>query len=167
MTEKPYHSHRPIRFAFCSLLFSFCYSGISILAAQNQISGIFPAQASGRPQLVAPRLLAELKSKNAGIRTEAADQIGGLRSRGAPSSLIRALSDYDAGVREAACYALGQIADPNAAPHLVHALTDTDPEVRATAAFALGMLGDRRSATALSNALEDQEASVRCSALMA
>jgi TonB family protein len=175
-SQRSNHSQRPIKFAIWNLHFAICNSWVlcatlAVLvlsggAAQTR-GAILYAQASARPQLVPARLLAELRSKNSDIRTEAANQIGALRSRGALSSLIRLLSDSDGGVREAACYALGQIADPNAAPHLVHAMTDTNPEVRATAAFALGMVGERRSATALSNALEDAEPAVRCSAVMA
>jgi TonB family protein len=113
------------------------------------------------------QLLAELKSKNAVARRNAANQLGAVRARDSVRALMGALSDADISVREAAAFALGQIASPTATDALVRLLADKDAGVRASAAFALGMIGDRKGIKSLSNALDDKDAAVRSAAATA
>jgi TonB family protein len=114
-----------------------------------------------------PQLLADLKSKDASARRQAASQLGSARARDSVRALTGALTDADVSVREAAAFALGQIADPAATDGLMRLLADKDAEVRATAAFALGMIGDRRAIKSLSDALTDADAAVRSGAVTA
>jgi TonB family protein len=124
-------------------------------------------QKSVKPEAPPPRLISELRSKNAGTRRDAANDLGSIRARGAVRALVETLSDRDSMVREAAAFALGQIADPAGTGLLIPLLADPNSEVRASAAFALGMIGERKSLDALSYATGDREPEVRSAAIVA
>jgi TonB family protein len=124
-------------------------------------------RAQEKPKPAPPRLLAELRSKDATTRRDAAMQLGELRARDAIRQLAQGLLDGDASVREASAFALGQITDRQAIEPLLGALSDKDAEVQASAAFALGMIDDRRAIRALSNALGNSSVAVRSSAAVA
>jgi TonB family protein len=128
----------------------------SLLAAATQV----PV----KPVTAPPKLIADLKSKDAATRRAAANQLGAIRARDSVRPLIGALADADISVREAAAFALGQIANPQATAALTRTLSDRNAETRASAAFALGMIGDRKAMDAISNALTDPDATVRSSA---
>jgi TonB family protein len=120
-----------------------------------------------KPQPPPARLLSELRGKDHQVRREAANELGGMRARGAVRALVEALSDRESAVREAAAFALGQIADPGATALLIPLLADSSADVRASAAFALGMIGNRKALDALSYALGDSNSEVRSSAIFA
>ncbi|HSB10264.1 MAG TPA: TonB family protein [Blastocatellia bacterium] len=142
--------------------------GFLIAAAIGARSaGAIAGQRPVKPEAPPPRLISELRSKNAVVRRDAANQLGATRARGAVRALVEGLSDKDASVREAAAFALGQIADPAAAPLLIPLLADPDSEVRSSAAFALGMIGERKALQALSYATGDPSPEVRSSAIVA
>jgi len=124
-------------------------------------------QDSANPSTAPPRLLADLRSKDADDRRDAANQLGAMRARNAVRALVEALSDKDTRVREASAFALGQIVDPAATALLIPLLADKDASVRASTAFALGMIGERKARQALSYALNDPQAEVRSAALVA
>jgi TonB family protein len=119
------------------------------------------------PRPAPARLLSDLRSKDSGVRREAAHQLGAMRALNAVRGLVEGLSDKESKVREAAAFALGQIADPAATALLVPLLADKEEKVRASTAFALGMIGERKARQALSYALGDPEAEVRSSVLVA
>src|SRR6185295_19309074 len=81
-------------------------------------------QTSTKPEPAPAHLLSQLRSKNAEVRRDAANQLGALRSRGALRLLAEALSDRESFVREAAAFALGQISDPAATKLLIPLLAD-------------------------------------------
>lgn len=137
----------------------------ALIAASSTAASI--AQKSVKPEAPPPRLLSELRSKNASTRRDAANDLGSIRARGAVRALVEALSDRDSSVREAAAFALGQIADPAATGLLIPLLADSNSEVRASAAFALGMIGERKSLDALSYATGDRDPEVRSAAIVA
>ena len=137
---------------------------LSLIVAALLCGEQAPAQA---PSKAPARLLSDLKSKDADVRRDAAQQLGGMRARNAVRALVEALSDKEARVREASAFALGQITDQAATSLLVPLLADKDVSVRASAAFALGMIGERKAGKALSYALGDPEAEVRSSVLVA
>lgn len=96
-----------------------------------------------------PKLIKNLKSKDAKTRTAAAEDIakvGQIRSADAQPAiepLIEAMKDKDTNVRSAATLALGEI-DPDpkiAVPALTEALKDKEAKVRTAAATALGLMG--------------------------
>ena len=143
---------------------------VALLACSVVMSALTSAgaiQVSVRPAPAPPAMLADLKSKYASTRREAANQLGALRARDSVRALIEALSDKEATVREAAAFALGQIANPAATDPLLRTLADKDTETRSSAAFALGMIGSRKALPALSKSLDDADAAVRSSAIVA
>lgn len=131
------------------------------------ITNVTAGQRAVKGEAPPAHLISELRSKNASVRRDAANQLGGVRARGAVRALVEALSDKDAGVREAAAFALGQITDPAATALLIPLLADADSEVRSSSAFALGMIGDRKALQALSYATGDPAPEVRSSAIVA
>ena len=160
-TSRQSNRLRPTEYSlryFCGLVL------FSLIASQTH--GAY-GQTRVKPETPPARLLADLKSKDAQSRKAAADELGGVRARGALRALIETLSDKEPTVREAAAFALGQISDPAATGLLIPLLADSSAEVRASAAFALGMIGDRKALDALSYALGDSSAEVRSSAIFA
>jgi cyclophilin family peptidyl-prolyl cis-trans isomerase/HEAT repeat protein len=98
------------------------------------------------PASVEP-LTRELKSKDAGIRAQAANALARLRQPidGAVPALIEALNDGDADARANAARALGASKDARAVEPLVKLLGDKNDRVQVNAVRALGMLNDRRA----------------------
>src|SRR5947209_583317 len=96
-----------------------------------------------------PKLIKELKDKDAKTRAAAAEELGHIGqvkksfTESAVAPLMDAMKDKDINVRKAATEALGKI-DPDATvavPALVEALKDKAPPVRQAAAGALGQIG--------------------------
>jgi HEAT repeats/Gram-negative bacterial TonB protein C-terminal len=152
--------HKSISFR---LLTSSVCSFVLIVLFAVYVSAQAPVKADTPP----PRLLSDLRSKDAQVRRDAANELGATRARGAVRALVEALSDREPSVREAAAFALGQISDSAAAGLLIPLLADSSSEVRASAAFALGMIGNRKAIDALSYALGDSSSEVRSSAIFA
>jgi len=138
-------------------------AGFVVFLAANDTRSQTPA----RPESAPVRLLSDLRSKDAHVRKEAANELGSIRARGAVRALVEALSDKEPAVREAAAFALGQISDPAATGLLIPLLADSNADVRSSAAFALGMIGNRKALEALSYALGDSSSEVRSSAIFA
>jgi cyclophilin family peptidyl-prolyl cis-trans isomerase/HEAT repeat protein len=98
------------------------------------------------PASVQP-LAAQLKSKDAEIRAQAANALARLRQpiESAVPALIEALSDADVDVRANAARALGASKDERAVDPLIKLLGDRSDRVQVNAVRALAALNDRRA----------------------
>jgi HEAT repeat protein len=128
------------------------------------------AEDAGGPEEV-PSLLQELGDKAAGVRVEAAHNLGllGSQARSALPDLRKALEDPAPLVRIRAVGAILRI-DPeqgSALPVLLEALKDKNPMHRKAAAETLGEVHAREALPALIELLRDQEVSVRLAAVEA
>jgi HEAT repeat protein len=109
----------------------------------------------------ASRAIGRLSSANADVRSQAATELGALKSSRAVPPLIAALSDGDSAVRISAATALGEIGDPRALQPLLTMLkTDRDNDGNVdechAAAKALGALG-KPALDPLLAALQDKD----------
>jgi cyclophilin family peptidyl-prolyl cis-trans isomerase len=104
------------------------------------------------PASVEP-LAAQLKSKDADIRAQAANALARLRQpiEGAVPALIAALNDGDADARANAARALGASKDARAVEPLIKLLGDKNDRVQVSAVRALAALNDRRAVEPLAS----------------
>jgi HEAT repeat protein len=104
--------------------------------------------AAGKEEQVA-KYITDLKSKDAGVRATAAEEIGRIGeiqaavAKPAIKPLLDVLQDKDAKVRAAAADALGRLDAPaEVVPAMIQVLKDDKNEkVRARAATSLGLMG--------------------------
>ncbi len=96
------------------------------------------------------KIVEDLSSEDAVIRSRAALALGSLRSAGSTNALVLALTDSIPEVRAHAAFALGQGGSLEAIAPLIDALRrDTDHSALAQIAHALGRVGDRSALAAL------------------
>jgi HEAT repeat protein len=106
---------------------------------ENQFSGQIV-----RGRTATDELIAHLKSKEDGTRSDAAEALGIIGDTRALRPLREMLSDPNAEVRMAAAIALIKVGDEALFPEIVKGLRAGDPNVVVGAALALGRLADRR-----------------------
>ncbi|MFH0796385.1 MAG: HEAT repeat domain-containing protein [Candidatus Omnitrophota bacterium] len=114
-----------------------------------------------------PYLVANLKIKDARIRSGAASALGKFKEPKAVTSLIERLADEDDAVREAAAIALGAIGDPQAVGPLINILQTPNYRVRQMVINALGAIGDPQAVVPLLDFLKDKNPLIRNAAAMA
>lgn len=114
------------------------------------------------------RCIENLTSPNPRQRSQAAQELGKLKTDCAVSHLIQLLKeDVNTYVRSASAEALGHIGDKAAIFPLMDALHDPCSFVRRAAAIALGQMQAKEAQGALINALEDNNFYVRRAAINA
>lgn len=122
-------------------------------------------QSGKRGEEAFKKAIERLKSPEAAVRAEAADEMGrrGYRMRKEISEVLRPLmlNDPESIVRAAAGRALGRLGVREAVPDLVRALRDKSADVRVVAAAALWRLPDAAAVSALLERCSDTEAAVR------
>ncbi|HLY07741.1 MAG TPA: HEAT repeat domain-containing protein [Planctomycetota bacterium] len=121
-----------------------------------------------------PKVEALLGHADSGIRSAAADALGGMdpKVKETAPALTKTLADDDAGVRLASARALFSILGSEAQaaiPVLAQALKDENPDLRRDAASVLGDFGGagKTALPALTPALKDPDGGVRCAAAWA
>ena len=165
--DKTCHAHDLL-----CLLF-WCLVSVLISGCAKPMASPIPTSESGpRSQNQTTQLLiTRLKDANAGIRVNAAEELGRSGAAEAVPALIDAMNDDYWGVRLSAAMALGDIGDASepVVPTLAKALRDENPSVRSGAAWALGRIGEPAKAAvpALIEALHEDKASIRFNAAYA
>ncbi|HOW26992.1 MAG TPA: HEAT repeat domain-containing protein [Elusimicrobiota bacterium] len=112
--------------------------------------------------------IGDLRSKDAAIRLQAAEELGRLRDVRAIPPLLLALSDADENVRSSSARTLGLMRTKDASKELSRLVTD-DPtdQVRQSAVVALGFIADETTVPSLVKALKDAYVGVRYAACQA
>jgi HEAT repeat protein len=154
------------------LLF-WCLVSVMISGCAKPVASPIPTFGSG-PQSqnqTIQLLITRLKNADAGVRVNAAEELGRSGVAEAVPALSDAMNDDYWGVRLSAAMALGDIGNASepAVPTLAKALRDETPSVRSGAAWALGRIGEPAKAAipALIEALQEDEASIRFNAAYA
>lgn len=107
------------------------------------------------------------RGASATARTQAAEELGRLKTPVAVEELVKALDDVALPVREQAAVALGEIGDGRATASLVRKLTDPASGITHAAATALGKIGDKDALPALAAAAQLGPATRQLAALEA
>jgi HEAT repeat protein len=120
--------------------------------------------AIGRPAV--PALMAALKAKDAEVRADAAQALGGIQDARAVAPLVSALRDEDMNVRERAAETLGKINDAGTVKLVTAALRDsgTDYSVRRNIVEALRKIDNSLAIEPLIVAMKDSDWRVRLAA---
>ena len=108
-----------------------------------------------------------LNHKSAGVRSSAAEVLGGIGDGRAVEPLAAVLTDASGEVRDSVAEALGRIGDGRAVEPLAAVLTDASGEVRDSVIVALGQIGDGRAVEPLAAVLTDASGEVRDSVIVA
>jgi putative membrane-bound dehydrogenase-like protein len=115
--------------------------------ARRHLLWALDALAGGTPDATVP-ILAQLESKGADLRAQAARALGQRRVPVAVEPLAKATRDADPAVRLEAAIALGRIADPGAIPALLTLLADEDVYISFAARAATRRIGDWKAVAA-------------------
>jgi len=109
--------------------------------------------------------LAKIKNKDASVRRQAAEALGGIRNSSAIEPLKELLKDENTFVRIAALDSLGLLRANSAVREIAGVLAgDAQDSARQSAAVALGYIGDRSSVSDLIKALKDKHDGTRFAA---
>jgi HEAT repeat protein len=150
------------RLLMCLSLGVFALTGGSARAQQSSDT---KTQPSARGEEAFAQAIEQLKSTEALVRAQAADEMGrrGYRLRKEIAAILRPLLREDAEpvVRAAAGRALGRLGVREAVPDLIGALADKSADVRVVAAAALWRLPDPSAVPALLERCKDSEAAAR------
>ncbi|MDD5679422.1 MAG: HEAT repeat domain-containing protein [Kiritimatiellae bacterium] len=125
------------------------------------------AEEGRRDAAAVPGLMAELQSRDAKPREDAALELGRIGDKRALDALIKALEDKEYPVRRNAIYALGWMQAKEAVSSLLE-LAENTPDIRTKrrAVEALGLIGDAAAADLLLKALEAPDRFVRQNAIL-
>jgi hypothetical protein len=125
------------------------------------------AACSPQPVDYPARLIGNLKSSDAAVRSQAARDLGLHDEPRVHEALLAAAADPSPVARAGVFEALGRLKIRRALPFLLSGLKDRSANVRAKAATALGQIGDAQALEPLLAALSDPEPEVRDNAIWA
>ena len=125
---------------------------------------LFPTSAFLQDEKGVEELIRNLQDEKPLVRSEAAEQLGGLKDGRAVEPLIEALRDEDEGVRRVVTKALGEIGDSRAVKHLEKMLGDIDEFVRMDTLWALEHIGGDEAVDLIISALKNDNPLVRMNA---